>query len=390
MVSVNYPNSYYLWAPWNKTANLAVSEYVDLEVVAPLPILAPFKHFPYNELSKIPEIELCEEGPVHRPRFLYPIPKRLFYGLMGSFYRRSISCYISKKIRRPDIVHAHHIYPDGYGLMKLCEKWSTPLIVDLHSTDSLEKWLKYRGTRDKVKKTLNFANKIVYISKSIKPSLESLDLDPEKIEYIPLGVDTKKFKPRNRKKICVELEVNEEKIIIFVGQLIKRKGLNYFLDSLSKLSRSCKNFKVFIVGDGPEKRKLLDISKGLGLAKTIKFLGEVKGSKLTRIYSAGDIFVMPSIAEGKPMSIYEAMASECAVVATDIDGIPEQVKHGYNGLLFEPCNTNALTKNLKYLIENEKIMDKMKKNSRKRVINEKWTWKEYSKSVVNLYHDLIS
>ncbi|MCE7699420.1 MAG: glycosyltransferase family 4 protein, partial [Methanobacterium paludis] len=379
MVSVNYPNPYYSWAPWNKTANMAILGYVDMDVVAPLPILVPFKYFPYNELSQIPETEICEEGLVHRPRFFYPLPKKLFYGLMGFFYRRSVSDYILRKLTKPDLIHAHHVYPDGYGVMKLCEKWSAPLIVDLHSTDSLEKWLKYRGTEDKVKKTLNFADKIIYISRSIEPSLESLDLGTEKTEYIPLGVDTDKFKPRDRKKICRKLKVNEEKIIIFVGQLIKRKGLSYLLDALSKLSRSCKNFKVFIAGNGPEKRKLLDISKDLDLDGVVKFLGEVRGAELTELYSAGDIFVMPSLAEGRPMSIYEAMASECAVVATDIDGIPEQVKHGYNGLLFEPCNTSALAENLEYLIENEKIMEKMKKNSRKRVINEKWTWNEYSK-----------
>ena len=85
----------------------------------------------------------------------------------------------------------------------------------------------------------------------------------------------------------------------------------------------------------------------------------------------------------------KAMASECAVIATNVGGIPEQVKDGHTGFLVEPRNVNALTKKMKYLLENEEIMKKMGKNGRKRVIKEGWTWEGYGEKVAQIYRRSI-
>jgi glycosyltransferase involved in cell wall biosynthesis len=79
------------------------------------------------------------------------------------------------------------------------------------------------------------------------------------------------------------------------------------------------------------------------------------------------------------------MASECAIVASGISGIPEQVTDGYNGFLVPPRDPVALTKRLACLIENEGEIRKMGRNSRRKIIDEKLTWEGYADRIVKIY-----
>lgn len=388
LISVNYPNQYYNWAPWNKEANINISKLEDIkaEIVAPIPFSLPVKYFPYNKLAKIPLIENGEEGKIHRPKFLYLLPKKLFYGVTGDLYSNYVSNYALKNMDKPDLIHVHHLYPDGYVAMKLCKKWSIPLVVDIHSSSSIKSWFDNRTTKTKTKEILNYAHKIICINSEL---YESLKIGyGNKVEHIPLGVDINKFKPRNNDNIRKNFGIGEEKVILFVGRLVKLKGIELLLKALSQVNTN-KNFKVFIVGDGPERKNLLDMSNTLNLKDKVVFTGELREDELFNMYSLSDLFVLPSLTEGRPMVIYEAMASECVIIATNVGGIPEQIKSDYNGFLVKSGNINELTEKIEYVLENEEIMEKMKKNSRKRIIDEDWTWEGYSRKIAETYTKLM-
>jgi len=393
-VSANYPDEYHLWAPWNKRANLAISKLanVEIEVVSPRPYSLPFKFFPYHNMCKIPLREKEEEGMVHYPRFFYLVPKRFFYGITGNFYRSSVSKYVFQNITKPDLVHSHHVYPDGYGMISICKKWGIPLVVDIHGDSLFTRWLNHRILNKKVMKTLNFSGKIICISKNIYSLSRKIGLDEEKLEYIPLGVDIDKFKPRSKDKIREEFSVKENHIILFVGNLNSKKGVYYLLEAfshvLSKINQ--KNFvRLVIVGDGPDKKGLLHKSQMLGIKNSITFTGILTGETLWKWYSLSDIFILPSLTEGKPTVINEAMASECAIIATQVGGIPEQVRDGYNGFLVEPKNPDILAKKIIYLLDNENEIIRMGKNSRKRIIEKGWTWEGYAEKVIRVYKDVL-
>lgn len=391
LAAANYPNDHYIWGPWNKEANIAIanSEYITAETIAPLPYSLPFKFFPYHQLSKIPSVENGPEGKIHRPRFLYLIPKNIFYGYEGTFYRRSVEKY-SKNLQKPNLIHCHHVYPDGYGFMKLCGKWNIPLIVDIHRGNLFTEFLKNKNLSNMILKTLNFASKIICISHEIKDLAIDYGINEEKLEIIPLGIDTNIFKPRDKDIIKEKLSINEKNIILYVGQLIERKGLDHLIKAILCLSDDIKkDLKVIIIGEGSEKDRLETLCKEMGLNSIFKFLGTVKREKIPYYYSIADIFVLPSLSEGRPVVIYEAMASECAIIASNVDGIPEQVKEGYNGFLVKPRDNEALADKIGYLVEHEKIMEKMKKNSRKRIIDENWTWNGYSKQLIKTYNNLL-
>jgi len=395
MVSVHYPNKYHLWTPWNKYANLAISRLneIEIEVIAPLPFSPPIRYLPYNEFSKIPLIEYSDEGTVHHPRFLYLLPKKIFYRFIGEFYRRSVSKYILNNIKKPDLIHAHQIYPDGYGVMELCKEWKIPLIVEVHSTGSLKTWLKDDKIKNKVFKVIQFSSRIFCISKELFEMLSELGIPREKIEIIPLGVDENKFKPQ--KKISrKDLDLNEEKLLLlllFVGRLHKLKGIDILLKAVSQIKNDINNFRLVIIGKGSEKENLIDLSKKLNIEDYVTFTGELEEDMLVKWYSAADLFILPTTyPEGRPVVIYEAMASGCPIIATNLAGISEQIKEGYNGILIRPKNLDKLADVIKDLLKNDDLMKRMGENGRKRILEENWTWKGYADKNLEIYEKVIN
>lgn len=83
------------------------------------------------------------------------------------------------------------------------------------------------------------------------------------------------------------------------------------------------------------------------------------------------------------------MASECAIIATNINGISEQVKDGYNGHLIKPENSAIIAEKINLLLDNKQKMYQMGRNSRKRIIKEKLTWYDYSKRILDIYEKMI-
>lgn len=389
LASANYPNKYYNWAPWNKEANIAISKLANVktEVFAPLPHSLPFKFVPYHQLAEIPLKENSVEGVIHRPRFWYLLPKKIFYGFEGSFYRRSVNEYVPKNVEKPDLVHCHHVYPDGYGFIDTCKKLDVPLVVDVHSPRLFDYLNQDIGK--KVSDTLNFADKIICISEEIVNLAKKFDIKEEKIEFIPLGVDIDRFKEINKDLIREKFNIGHKKVLLFVGNLNKMKGIEFLIKAIYMLKDNHKkDLKLIIVGEGPEKQNLINLSENLGIKNIIKFWGVAKGPILQELYSLADIFILPSLSEGRPVVIYEAMASNCAIISTNVGGSSEQVKDGYNGLLVEPKNIDQLTVRINYLLENENLIGKMGENGRKRIAEEGWTWNVYAKKLGKLYEEL--
>lgn len=393
MVSANYPNAYHLWAPWNKYANVAISKVntVKIDIVVPRPISLPFSFFPYHEMSKIPRMETAEEGMIYHPRFLYLLPKKIFYGVTGNFFRYSISKYISQNFLKPDIIHAHHVYLDGYGVMPICKKWDMPLVVDIHGDSIFTDDSDFRIVNKRILSTLDFADKIICVSENLYSLAKKAGLNEEKLRYIPLGIDMNKFKPRDKETIRKEFNINEEKIVLFVGQITKEKGIDYLLEAISYINENnhIKNTRYVITGYGHDAKEFMDLSQTLGIKNIVTFTGPIFGENLFKWYSLADLFVLPSLFEGRPTVINEAMASECAIIGTDVSGIPEQVKEGYNGFLVEPKNPEMLEEKITYLLNNENEMNKMGKNSRKRIVQKGWTWEGYAKKVTDVYKELV-
>lgn len=159
--------------------------------------------------------------------------------------------------------------------------------------------------------------------------------------------------------------------ILYVGRLVEGKGLRFFIHALSKINHF--DFSLTIIGDGAIKKDLIELVKNLNLYNKIKFKGFVNFSeKLLKEYSSHDVFVMPSFSEGLPQVIFEAMARGIIVVATNVGGIPGQIKNKVNGFLFDPGNENQLLNILNQIVSNKINQIEIRKNAL--LVSKKYTF----------------
>lgn len=164
----------------------------------------------------------------------------------------------------------------------------------------------------------------------------------QKITVIHNGVDTRRFSPSSEARLRVrrELGLSEEDFCIgCVANLLPVKDHLTLLKAADRMRAACMNFRVLLVGQGPELSKLkqfVDTRPGLG--PHVCFIGS--SDRVPEILNAMDSFVLCSIAEGIPNSLLEAMATGLAVVATAVGGNPEIVRDGESGLLFSPGDWN--------------------------------------------------
>lgn len=394
LLSANYPDPVNNWAPWNREANLAISRIpgVTAEVVAPRPYTIPIPGLPHAELARVPRRVEGREGTVHYPRFLYPVPKRWFYAFAGATYSLSIGRYLRRTLTRPDLVHSHHVYPDGYGVLDYCREMDVPMVVDIHGDGFFAEWER-PSMHARFEPVLAYASKIVCISRHIRDQALGIGLPDEKLEYVPLGVDVERFQKTVEADAWTDEmrdRVGDRRGVLFVGGLLEQKGIHHLLQAISQLDQDLRSEHVFIiVGEGPYGGALVGLARSLGVSDAVIFPGRIDGDRLVWLYQYCDTFVLPSLSEGKPSVINEAMASGCAVIASEISGIPEQVDHGVNGYLVPPGDSGAIAGRLELLLSDRARLERMKDAGTKKIADDGITWQRYGERIGAIYADVL-
>ena len=150
-----------------------------------------------------------------------------------------------------------------------------------------------------------------------------------------------------------------------VGRLTPVKGIPYLLEAARILLHQRANVKVLVVGDGSIRQDLITQTQDFGITENIVFLGHREDTNV--LLQALDIFALPSLSEGIPMALLEAMAASRAVVASRVGGIPEIVEDGSEGFLVEPMDVDSFVERCRRLIEFPDVAKKMGEQARKRV-----------------------
>jgi len=158
-------------------------------------------------------------------------------------------------------------------------------------------------------------------------------LESHQVWFVPNGVDESFFLPRGNTWLCSR--------ILFVGSWLDRKGIHYLRDAFVRLASQHADMRLTIAGCMvPE----VDVRRWFPdpLQGRIDVRPEVPVADMPRIYAENDLFLFPSLAEGMPLSLLEAMASGMPVVTTDTCGMSDVIEDGYNGLLAKPADADAL------------------------------------------------
>jgi glycosyltransferase involved in cell wall biosynthesis len=190
-------------------------------------------------------------------------------------------------------------------------------------------------------------------------------------------VDVDKFDPiavskNDIDKLKKEFNINHcEKVVGCIGNINPAKGYEYFIESASLVKNEIDNVKFLIVGDISDLhknycyQKLKNLIASLKMEQDVIFTG--KRYDIPQLLSIFDVFILPSIAEGTPLVILEAMAMEKPVVATDVGAVSEQVADGETGIIVPPRNPKAIDEAVIYLLDHPEEKVEMGRRGRERV-----------------------
>ncbi|MDI6709011.1 MAG: glycosyltransferase family 4 protein, partial [Candidatus Thermoplasmatota archaeon] len=176
------------------------------------------------------------------------------------------------------------------------------------------------------------------------------------------------------------------KIILNISRLAVSKGQKYLIKAFSQIIPDFPDLKLVIIGeDWGEMKNLKLLVKNLRLEDKVLLPGLVSAQDVLEAFSASEIFVLPSLAEGLPTVILEAMASGLPIVATDVGGVAETL-NGV-GLVIRAANANQLAENMRKLLEDDELRKRCSKLGRERV--KRYDWPRVARDVVRVYEDIL-
>ena len=230
-------------------------------------------------------------------------------------------------------------------------------------------------------------SKIICVSDALKRRLRKFKITNQKLMIIPNGVDVDKFS-LERKGSCLDKylkNVIDYKKVIFVGRLDLQKGVEYLIRAIPNVINYFTNVHFFILGNGRIESNLKNLAKSLAIEKYTTFINMIPLEDMPKFYSSADIFCLPSIHEGFPLSLLEALSMGLIIVASNTGGIPEAIIENKNGYLFKPKNIKQLSvKLLKALnLSYDEIVQIQKNNIQKAYRT--YSWEKIVDEIIKIY-----
>ncbi len=212
------------------------------------------------------------------------------------------------------------------------------------------------------------------------------DVDPEKVSVVHNGVDTNIFYPRKVEPL--REKYNVDFVLLYVGTFQPRKGLKYLLAALKELSKKYR-VKLVVIGKDGYYRNYLKymISKYL-VQSVVELLGSVPFFDMPRYLSSADLFVLPSLSEGLPKVLLEAMACGMPSVSSSVSGVPEVIEHCKTGLLVPAADSNSLTGTISYALDNMKSMRLLGRRGMNHVIRN-FSWRNAARRCYEVYETVV-
>jgi glycosyltransferase involved in cell wall biosynthesis len=195
------------------------------------------------------------------------------------------------------------------------------------------------------------------ISNDMRYWWEYSGASPEKIVVSPYGVKNS-FHPILDAREKLEWS-GDQKHLLFVGRLSKEKGVDLLIQAFGQLAATRPDLQLHVIGDGKERESCSALAASLGCSASVKFYGWIDKYDLPLYYSASDICVVPSRTEPLGRIILEAMACKTFVIGAKVGGIPDLIKEGRTGLLFESDNLEDLKDKLEWAVSNPAAVERM-------------------------------
>jgi glycosyltransferase involved in cell wall biosynthesis len=288
----------------------------------------------------------------------------------------------------PDVVHAHFGWA-GVQALPLARRLGVPLVVTFHATDitvwpHLPRWRqRLTGNRHRYDELFAELDRAITVSEYMREQLRELGFDRQ-IDVVPAGVRLEKFPARQ------EQPPESPTRLLFVGRLVRRKGLDVLLRALPLVARHDKSVRLEIVGDGPEREPAVALAGELGILDRIAFHYVATPQEVAAQLRAAHLFVMPSRrmpdgeVEGSPVVTKEALAVGVPVVATRNGGLPETIPPRYRDELVAEDDPEALADRIIALLEDRPSWPERAREGRRWVEHE-FAWAALGRKTAEIY-----
>lgn len=269
----------------------------------------------------------------------------------SSYYRKSLFIKAAKRAGRKIVIHQH-----GGDFETFYEKEQND-----------------RG-RARIRQVLSMGDVFLVLSPKLKQFFKGI-LEPSKVILFPNAVPVPD---------SIEKEYGKQRIL-FLGRLCKEKGLRELFSVLPQLHGQFPQMHVLLGGIWEDEELLEEAAK---MKEYVTDLGWLQGEAKKNYLRTSDLFVFPTYFEGQPVSVLEAMAYQCGIVATRVGGIPQMIEQEQTGLLIDPKDPEGLKSALQKLLSDPELCERLGKNARAKVQKE-FSIEKSLQELIKIYQQLV-
>lgn len=292
------------------------------------------------------------------------------------------------KLEKPDVVHVHEARGSLAG--SLLSISQIPLVLTVHNPlpwtvryrTQLEQLFRVVTYRSLDLRLLRRADRVITVQQPLKDELIRLGVAPGRVVTIHNGVDVRHFQYGG----TLALHNLPRRYILTVGRLWSRKGLDFLIRSMPHIPDDT---ALVVVGTGPEETRLAKLADKLGLTSRVLFLGAVRYHNLPPLYRKAELFVLPSLAETRPLVIMEALAAGLPCVASDLPGIRTLIRDRRNGYLVPPGDVANLSRCLATLLREPGLIANLRVALQSATPNQ-YSWKRVAEQHIRLYETVAA
>ena len=307
--------------------------------------------YPHKEIRDIDGIHVIGTKGINLP------------GIRGLMFKNNAKKELEDLIKKEDIdiIHGHYLFPAGAAAVEVGNKHNIKTYVTAHGSDMFELYKSKPFMRPTIKKVLKNADGIFAVSKALRQEIIATGVSgiAEKTKLSWNSVDITKFSLKDDDSFKKEFGLFDKPIVLFVGNLIKRKNVGALLEA-KKIAKS--DYYLVIVGDGPLSKKLRKKVEDENIPDVI-FTGS--RTDVENIIPNCDFLVLPSFSESFGLVLIEALACGKPVIGSDVGGISEII-NGDVGLLVNPNDISSISDSIDMLVDDEELRAKLSANARNR------------------------
>ena len=284
--------------------------------------------------------------------------------VIGAHVDPSLFAAIRKfvKSKHIDVMHAHNLAPLLYAGVstRLLPMWNRPAIV---YSEHNQIYSASRKTKQRMRLYLKLADRIVTVSRDLQRTLiNEAVAQPDKVNVLYNGIDGKRFVFQDQYRIRRELGIPDTDFVFGTAVVLsEQKGIGFLLEAAQQLLKRTGGIRFVIAGDGPKRVELESKAREMGLGTAVLFLGYRQD--VPELISSFDAYVLPSLWEGLPLALIEALAIGKPIVCTSVGGNPEIVEDGLNGFVVPPRDSTALAQGLLRLFQDRAFVQAVRERN---------------------------